>query len=61
MEWTETQRAELASEYARIGYVAGERWPAPPDNLKPEDLLALFRRIADGGGREGYIAELAKL
>ena len=60
MEWTERQRAELASEYSRIGYVSGELWPAPPDHLKPEDLLALFRRIADGAGREGYTAELAK-
>jgi hypothetical protein len=29
MEWTELQRAELAREYSRIGYVAGELWPAP--------------------------------
>ncbi len=60
MEWTEPQRAELAREYTRVGYVAGERWPAPPDHLKPEDLLALFRRIPDGAGRAGYTAELAK-
>jgi hypothetical protein len=60
MEWNENQLAELASEYSRIGYVSGERWPAPPDDLKPEDLLALFRRIPDGAGREGYSAELAK-
>jgi hypothetical protein len=60
MEWTEDQRAELAREYKRIGYVAGERWPAPPDHLKPADLLDLFRRIPDGAGREGYSVELAK-
>jgi len=61
MEWTDQQRAELAREYARIGYVAGERWPAPPDNLEPADLLAVFRRIPNGAGREGFFAALAKL
>ncbi len=61
MEWTELQRTELAREYARIGYVLGERWPAPPDHLKPEDLLALFRRIPNGAGQAGYTAELARL
>jgi hypothetical protein len=61
MEWTDLQRAELAREYARIGYVEGERWPAPPDHLKPADLLDLFRRIPDGAGREGYFAELARV
>ena len=60
MEWTEPQRAEIAKEYSRIGYVAGELWPAPPEDLNPEDLLALFRRIPDGAGRAGYAAELAK-
>jgi hypothetical protein len=60
MEWTDHQRAELAREYARIGYVQGELWPAAPDHLKPADLLNLFRRIPDGAGREGYSAELAR-
>ena len=60
MEWTEAQRTELAREYKRIGYVEGERWPAPPKQLLPEDVLALFRRIPDGAGRAGYAAELAK-
>jgi len=60
MEWTELQRAELAKEYSRIGYVAGELWPAPPEHLKPEGLLAFLRRIPDGAGRGGYTAELAK-
>lgn len=61
MEWTELQLAELAREYSRIGYVDGDRWPAPPEHLKPEDILAIFRRIPDGAGREGYFAELAKI
>jgi hypothetical protein len=60
MEWTEEQRAELAREYTRIGYVAGERWPAPPADLTPEELLALFRRIPGGAGRAGYTAALAE-
>jgi hypothetical protein len=60
IEWTELQLAELAREYSRIGYVAGEPWPAPPQHLKPEDILALFHRIPDGAGRGGYAAELAK-
>lgn len=60
MEWTEHQRAEIAREYTRIGYVPGELWPAPADNLTPEDILALFRRIPDGAGRAGLMVELAK-
>ena len=59
MNWTEQQRAELAREYDRIGYVPGERWPAPPAELTPADLLALFRRIPDGAGRAGYMTALA--
>jgi hypothetical protein len=58
VEWTEQQRAELAREYARIGYVAGERWPAPPAELVPEQLLALLRRVPDGAGRAGWVAAL---
>jgi hypothetical protein len=58
MNWTEQQRAELAREYARIGYVAGDSWPAPPPELTAAELLALFRRIPDGQGRDGYIAAL---
>jgi hypothetical protein len=61
IEWTEQQLAELAREYARIGFIAGELWPAPPEHLTPADLLLLFRRIPDGGGRAAYFAELAKL
>ena len=61
MEWTERQRAELAAEYARVGYVAGESWPAPPPELTPADLLALFRRIPEGQGREGYIEALRQI
>jgi hypothetical protein len=60
MAWTEAQRAELAREYSRIGYVAGERWPAPPDTVTPEQILAMFRRIPDGAGRAGYMAALAQ-
>jgi hypothetical protein len=60
MDWSEEQRAELAREYTRIGYVAGERWPAPPAELTPEQLLALFRRISDGAGRAGYMTALAE-
>lgn len=59
MKWTDQQRAELAREYARVGYVAGERWPAPPPELTPLQLLELFRRIPDGSGRAGYTAALA--
>jgi len=60
VEWTDQQRAELARQYARIGHVQGDLWPAPPAHLNPEDLLVMFRRIPDGAGREGYIAELVK-
>jgi hypothetical protein len=61
VEWSEQQRAHLAAEYQRIGYRPGERWPAPPEELTAEDLLALFARIPDGGGLEGYRAELARM
>lgn len=60
MEWSAQQRAELRDEYRRIGYVEGERWPAPPPELTSDDLLALFRSIPDGGGRAGYMAALAR-
>ena len=58
MHWTDGQRAELARHYTRIGYVQGELWPAPPDNLEPADVIALLKAIPDGVGREGYIAAL---
>jgi hypothetical protein len=61
MDWSDQQRAQLAQEYTRIGYAAGDRWPAPSAELTPDQLLALFGRIPDGSGRPGYIAELAKL
>ena len=60
MTWSERQRAELAEQYRRVGYIEGERWPAPPAELTPEELLALFRTIPDGAGRAGYMAALAQ-
>jgi hypothetical protein len=59
MEWNEQQRAELAHQYARIGYMPGELWPTPAQERTPEHLLALFRSIPDGAGVAGYIAALA--
>jgi catechol 2,3-dioxygenase-like lactoylglutathione lyase family enzyme len=56
---TDAQRAELARHYARIGYVEGELWPAPPGNLEPADVIALLKTVPDGAGREGYIAAFA--
>jgi hypothetical protein len=61
MTWSDTQRAEIAREYQRVGYKEGELWPAPPEDLKPAEIIALFRRISDGAGRDGYSAELAKI
>ena len=61
MMWTKEQRAQLALEYTRIGYQPGELWPAPPEHLTPDDLLALFRTIPDGAGRDGYLAALRQL
>ena len=58
-DWTDGQRADLARHYARIGYVQGELWPAPPPNLEPADVIALLKGIPDGAGRDGYIAALA--
>ena len=59
MDWTDSQRADLARHYARIGYVQGELWPTPSANLEPADVIALLKKIPDGAGREGYIAALA--
>ena len=61
MEWSDSQRTRLAQEYARIGYIPGEPWPAPPSELTPDQLLALLGRIKDGKGRTGYMAALATL
>lgn len=59
MPWTDSQRADLARHYTRIGYVQGEVWPAAPDSLEPADVIALLKAIPDGAGREGYVAALA--
>jgi catechol 2,3-dioxygenase-like lactoylglutathione lyase family enzyme len=59
MNWTDSQRADLARHYARIGYVEGELWPAPPPNMEPADVIALLKTIPDGAGRAGYVAALA--
>jgi hypothetical protein len=56
MAWTEAQRGEVDQEYKRIGYVAGERWPAPPCELTPAEIVELLRRVPSGSGRAGYIA-----
>jgi len=61
VNWSEQQRVRLADEYARIGYVPGEQWPAPPPNLTPDELLTMFASIPDGAGRRGYMDALAKL
>ena len=60
MAWTEQQRLELARELARIGYRTGDLWPTPAVELSPDEMLALYRRVPDGAGREGYIAEMAR-
>ena len=58
MNLTDSQRADLARHYARIGYAQGELWPAPPDTLEAADFIALLKTIPDGAGREAYIAAL---
>ena len=60
MDWTAEQRAELARQYARIGYRTGERWAAPPEGLDAEQLLALMRTIPDGAGHAGWLAALRR-
>lgn len=61
MEWSAEQKAELARQYARIGFVQGERWEAPPSGLTPDQLLDLMRSIPDGAGRSGWQAALRSL
>ena len=58
MEWTADQRAELDREYKRIGYVAGELWPAPPSEMTPAQIMELLHRVPSRSGRAGYIAVL---
>ena len=41
--------------------VAGERWPAPPDDLEPADLLALVQANSRRCRGEAYFAASAKL
>ena len=61
MIWSNEQHAEIAREYVRIGYKEGDIWPAPPEELKPADIIVLFKRVPDGAGRDGCTAELAKI
>ena len=61
MAWTEDQRAKVDREYQRIGYVAGERWPAPPCEMTPNEILALLQQVPAGSGRAGYIAVLERV
>ena len=58
MPWTDDQRAELDREYKRIGYVVGDRWPAPPCDMTPGEIMSLLHRVPAGSGRAGYIAVL---
>jgi hypothetical protein len=57
--WTDAQRAECARQYERIGYQPGEAWPAPPEHLSADQILALMKRVPDGGGLGGWVAVLA--
>ncbi len=58
-EWTKSQEAELAREYARIGFRAGERWPYPQDpEQSPAEFLAFLSSIPDAAGLQGYLAAL---
>ncbi|HJQ11053.1 MAG TPA: VOC family protein [Gemmatimonadaceae bacterium] len=54
--WTDSQRADLARHYSRIGHQQGEVWPPPPDNLEPAEVIELLKKVPNGAGREGYIA-----
>jgi len=51
--------AEFAAEYQRVGYRAGERWPAPPCETTPAEALALLRRVPTGAGLAGWMKVLA--
>lgn len=60
MPWSAEQQARLGAEYARIGYQAGERWPAPPNDMTPETILQLLASVPDGAGLAGFQQALAK-
>jgi hypothetical protein len=59
MEWNEHQRAELVRQYARVGYLPGEVWPAPPEWWTADQLSNCSAASPDGAGRAGYVAALA--
>jgi hypothetical protein len=50
---------DFRREYDRIGYQPGERWPAPPPELGPSELLALLQSVPTGAGVAGWVAALA--
>lgn len=58
MPWTPEQSAALKREYTRIGYRAGEHWPAPAQQHTPDELLALLRSVETGAGLQGYLEVL---
>ena len=58
MPWTSEQSAALKLEYTRIGYRAGEHWPAPTQQQTPDELLALLRSVKTGAGLQGYLEVL---
>jgi hypothetical protein len=60
MDWSAEQKAELTRQYIRIGYRPGEQWAAPPEELSPEQLLALMRTIPDGAGHAGWLVALSR-
>jgi hypothetical protein len=55
---TPEQSAALKLEYTRIGYRAGEHWPAPARQHTPDELLALLRSVETGAGLQGYLEVL---
>jgi hypothetical protein len=60
IRWTEGQLEEIARQYERIGYRRGELWPAPPEHLTGDQIIALMKEVPDRGGLEGWRAVLAK-
>ena len=50
----------MAGEYGRVGCKTAKRWPAPPEDMTPDDLLAPLRTLPDGAGLVGYAAALAR-
>jgi hypothetical protein len=58
--WDDKSQTEIQSEYERIGYQEGKRWPFPDNIDDPAAFLKLLRRVPDGAGLSGHLKALSE-